>query len=126
MALAKCQTWATNTFLPITDALTKYSEIVAIPNNEAETVADAVFTKLICRDGCPSIIHTNGGKEFTNKIAAELYKKLDIKATHTTPAHPQCNSQAEVFINPLAKFLKNVVDETTLNWEWYLAPLMFC
>jgi hypothetical protein len=22
--------------------------------------------------------------------------------------------------------LKNVVDETTLNWEWYLAPLMFC
>jgi hypothetical protein len=31
--------------LTITDALTKYSEIVAIPNKEAETVADAVFTK---------------------------------------------------------------------------------
>jgi hypothetical protein len=42
------------------------------------------------------------------------------------PAHPQCNSQAEVFNKSLAKFLKNVVDETMLNWEWYWAPLMFC
>ncbi len=112
--------------LTITDAFTKYSEIVAIPNKEAETVADAVFTKWICRYGCPSIVHTDGGKEFINKIATELYQKLDIKATHTAPAHPQCNSQAEVFNKSLAKFLKNVVDETTLNWEWYLAPLMFC
>jgi hypothetical protein len=31
--------------LTITDAFTKYSEIVAIPNKEAETVADAIFTK---------------------------------------------------------------------------------
>jgi hypothetical protein len=112
--------------LTITDAFTKYSEIVAIPNKEAETVADAVFTKWICRYGCPAVIHTDGGKEFLNKIATELYQKLDIKSTHTAPAHPQCNSQAEVFNKSLAKFLKNVVDETTLNWEWYLAPLMFC
>jgi hypothetical protein len=54
-----------------------------------------------------------------NKIAAELYKKLDIKSTHTAPAHPQYISQAEVFNKSLAKFLKNVVDKTTLNWEWY-------
>jgi hypothetical protein len=37
-----------------------------------------------------------GGKEFLNKIAAELYQILDIRTTHTAPAHPQCNSQAEV------------------------------
>jgi hypothetical protein len=50
-----------------------------------------------------------------NKVADELYQKLDIKTTHTAPAHPQCNSQAEVFNKSFAKFLKNVVDETTLN-----------
>jgi hypothetical protein len=112
--------------LTIKDAFTKYFEIVAIPNKEAETVADAVFTKWICRYGCPAIIHTDEGKEFPNKIAEELYQKLDIKTTHTAPAHPQCNSQAEVFNKSLAQFLKNVVDKTILNWEWYLAPLMFC
>jgi hypothetical protein len=42
------------------------------------------------------------------------------------PAQPQCNNQAEVFNKMLAKYMKNVVDESTLNWEWYLAPFMFC
>jgi hypothetical protein len=67
--------------ITITDAFTKYSEKVAIPNKKAETVADAVFTKWICQYGCPAIIHTDGEKEFLNKIAAELYQKLDIKTT---------------------------------------------
>jgi hypothetical protein len=57
------------------------------------------------------------GKEFLNKIAAELYNKLDIKRTHTAPAYPQCNSQAEVFNKTLAKYMKDIVDESTLNWE---------
>jgi hypothetical protein len=71
--------------LTITDTFTKYAKICAIPNKEAETVADMVFTKLICTRGCPSIIHTDGGKEFLNKIAAELYSKLDILGhTHST------------------------------------------
>ena len=30
--------------LTMTDAFTKYAEIVAIPNKEAVTVADAIFT----------------------------------------------------------------------------------
>jgi hypothetical protein len=42
-------------------------------------------------------------------------QKLNIKGTHTLPAHPQCKSQAEVFNKTLAKFIKNVVDESALN-----------
>ncbi len=98
----------------------------AIPNKVVETVADMVFTKWMCRQGYPSIIHTDGGKEFLNKAARELYYKLDTKGTHTAPAQPQCNVQAEVFNKTLAKYMINVVDKSTLNWEWYLAPLMFC
>jgi hypothetical protein len=63
--------------LTITDTF-KYAEICAIPNKEAETVAEMVFTKRICRYRCPSVIHTDGGKELPNKIAADLYSKLDI------------------------------------------------
>jgi hypothetical protein len=46
----------------------QYCKIMAIPNKEAETVADTVFTKRICCYGCPLIIHTNGGKEFINNL----------------------------------------------------------
>lgn len=33
--------------LTITDAFTKYAEIMATPNKEADTVANVVFTKCI-------------------------------------------------------------------------------
>ena len=111
--------------LTMTDAFKKYAEIVAIPDKEAITVADTIFAKWICRYGCPAIIHTDMGKEFINKMTTEFYDKLEIKGSKTTLAHPQCNSQAEVFNKTLAKNMKTVVDKTTLNWEWYLAPLMF-
>ncbi len=74
--------------LTMTDAFTNYAEMVAIPNKGAVTVANMVFTKWICRYGCPTIIRTNGGKQFINKIATEIYTKLDIKSTNTSPAHP--------------------------------------
>ena len=54
--------------LTMTDAFTKYAEIMAITNKEAITVADAIFTKWICRYGSPAIIHTDMEKEFINKI----------------------------------------------------------
>ena len=72
-----------------------------------------------------AIIHTNGGKEFLNKISAELYNKLELKVTHTSPAHSQCKSQAEVFNKTLAKHMKNVLGESKSNWKRYLAPFMF-
>jgi hypothetical protein len=65
--------------LSMTDAFTKYSKIFAIPSKGAKTVADIVFTKWMCPYDCQSIIHTDGGKEFLNKVAAELYKKWTSK-----------------------------------------------
>ena len=53
------------------------------------------------------------GKEFIIKITMELYDKFKIKGSKTTPAYPQCNSQAEVFNKTLAKYMKTVVDEAT-------------
>ncbi len=71
-----------------------------------------------------ALLRSENIKKFIIKMVAELYQKPDIKTTHTASAHPQCNRQ--VFNKSLAKFLKNMVDESTPNWEWYLAPLMFC
>lgn len=109
--------------LTITNTFTKYVEIVAIPNKEAETVALSVFRKCICEYGCLAIIHTGNVKEFINKIATEQYQKLNIKGTNRPPAHPKCSSY---FNKTLNKFMKNVVDENKLNLELYLAPLLFC
>ena len=50
--------------LCMTDAFTKYVELVALENKEAETVAEALFERWFCRYGIPLDIVTDRGKEF--------------------------------------------------------------
>jgi len=111
--------------LCMTDAFTKYAEVCAIPNKEAATVADEIFKNWICRFGSPIQIHSDGGKEFVNKLSEEMFEIFHIKHTKTSPAHPQCNAQVEVFNKTVAKYLASFVDNTTLDWEQYIPALMF-
>ena len=111
--------------LCMTDAFTKYAEIVAIPDKSALVVARALFEKWICRFGCPVEFTSDNGKEFCNKLSDELFKLLQIKHATTTPYHPQCNAQAEVQNKIIAKYLASFVDETTLDWPLYMAPMAF-
>jgi hypothetical protein len=111
--------------LCMTDALTKYVELVPLPNKEADTFANAIFDKWYCRFGAPLDIVTDQGKEFCTKLSNELFKRLGTNHLTTSPHHPQCNSQAEVANKTIAKYLASFCDDSTLDWELYLAPLMF-
>ena len=111
--------------LCMTDAFTKYVELVALPNKEAGTTGSAIFNRWICRYGTPLEIVSDNGKEFCNDLAKELYTLMDIQHTTTTPYHPQCNAQAEVCNKTIQKYLAAFVDKSTLDWELYLAPLAF-
>jgi hypothetical protein len=97
--------------------------VTAIANKEAETVADAIYRDWFAKFGIPAQIHTDGGKEFVNKLSAELFQLLNVRHTKTSPAHPQCNAQVEVFNKTVKKFLQSFVDDTTLNWETFLPAL---
>ena len=112
--------------LGLTDAFTKYVELVALPNKEAPTVAQAIFEKWFCRFGIPLEVITDQGKEFCAELTEDLFKLMKVEHRTTTAYHPQCNSQAEVANKTIAKYLASFVDDSTLDWEDYLAPLMFC
>ena len=73
--------------LCLTDAFTKYVELVMIPNKEAFTVATAILNCWICRFGLPLEIVTDQGKEFTNQMAQKLFSALDIRHTTTSSYH---------------------------------------
>jgi hypothetical protein len=109
--------------LCITDAFTKYAVVTSIQNKNAETVADAIFKEWFCKFGIPAQIHTDGGKEFVNKLSAEMMELMNVSHTRTSPAHPQCNSQVEVFNKTVKKYLASFVDDTALNWETFLPAL---
>jgi hypothetical protein len=108
----------------ITDAFTKYAMVTAVENKEAETVAKAIFSEWFCKFGIPAQIHTDGGKEFVNKLSNELFTLLNVSHTKTTLAHPQCNMQVKVFNKTVKKYLASFVDDTTLDWENFLPALM--
>jgi len=109
----------------ITDAFTKYVELVALANKESSTVAQAIFEKWFCRFGTPLDVVTDQGKEFCGELSEDLFRLMQVSHLKTTAYHPQCNSQAEVANKTIAKYLASFVDDSTLNWEDYLSPLMF-
>jgi Integrase core domain len=111
--------------LCITDAFTKYVELVVLPNKEALTVATAILNRWICRHGLLLEFVTDQGKEFTNKMARLLFNALDVHHSTTASYHPQCNSQAEVCNKTIAQYLSTTVNEATTDWELFLPALAF-
>ena len=80
--------------LAITDAFTKYTELVPLHSKEASTVARAFFEQWICRFGVPTAIVSDRGKEFLNAVMQDLNKWLGANHDKTSPYHPQTNASA--------------------------------
>jgi IS30 family transposase len=81
--------------LCITEAFTKYVVVMAIANKYAETVADAIYKEWFSQFGIPAQIHTDRGKEFVNKLSAEIFQLLNVSHTKTSLAHSvQCPSRS--------------------------------
>jgi hypothetical protein len=68
---------------------------------------------------------TDQGTEFCAKLSKELFARLGTAHLTTSSHQPQCNSQAEVANKTIAKYLASFCVDSTLDWELYLAPLMF-
>ncbi|MEO1384571.1 MAG: DDE-type integrase/transposase/recombinase, partial [Bacteroidota bacterium] len=112
--------------LVITDAFSKYVEVVALQDKAAATVADALFNVWITRYGPPQAITTDGGKEFCNQMMNRLCEKLQILHKHTSPYHPQANAQVEVFNRTMKKYIQSFISTPFLDWEDFLPPIRLC
>lgn len=108
----------------ITCAFSRWTEVVAIPNKEAITVAKAIFEEWICRKGVPNLLVSDNGKEFANSILEELCKLMRIDKHLITSYHPQANAQCERFNRDMRKYLMTMLEETS-DWVTYLKPLQF-
>ena len=93
--------------LCMTDAFTKYAEVVAIPDKTALSMSNEIFIHWICRFGTPIQIHSDGGKEFCNKLADELYNCLTL---NTQKLH-----QRILNAMPKLKFLTKLLQNTLLH-----------
>ena len=107
----------------MTDAFSKIAVVVPIPDKEASTVAQMILNHWVYQFAPLAQIHTDGGKEFVNKLPAKLFAILDIQHTKTTPAHPQCNAQVENFNRRIKDYLSPYLHDHTLDWEKFLPAM---
>ena len=66
--------------LSVIDYFTKWPEAYALPNQEAETVADALLGSILSRFGMPDTLHSDQGRHFESQVslpcaAAREYKR---------------------------------------------------
>lgn len=72
----------------------KWSEIKAVQNKTAETVARFLFEH-ICRHSCMSIQKNDQGREFVNQVSDRLHVFTETKQRVTSANHPQSNGIVE-------------------------------
>ena len=101
--------------LCITDAFTRISVVVPTPDKEATTVATSILHHLIYQFLAPEKIHTDGDKEFINRLSDELWATWGNKHTKTMPAHPQCNAHVDNFNRRIKEYLSLFLRSNTIG-----------
>jgi hypothetical protein len=107
-----------------TDYMTKWPEARAIPRANAQEVAKFIYEDIICRHGCPSIILSDQGSHFRNRVIDELLAAVSTKHHCSTPYHPQTNGLVERFNKTLCSSIAKLVDNVT-DWDLLIPPILF-
>lgn len=106
----------------VTDYFSKWVEAIAVPNQEATTIADVLINSIITRFGVPNEIHSDQGKNFESKLIQLICERLSINKTRTTPYRPQSDGQTERFNRTLLDALAKLSDAQK-DWD-LLVPLV--
>ena len=63
------------------DYFSKWPEAYALPNQEANTVAEVLVKELVCRFGVPWYIHSDQGRNFESAVFGEMCNLLGMAKT---------------------------------------------
>ena len=109
--------------LVMIDQFSKWIECAAIPDQQAETVAQQFLNHFVVTFGCPLEIHSDQGKQFDGNLFKAFCKLLQISKTRTTPYHPSSNGQVERYNRLILQMVRCFVGKYAKDWDKYL-PLL--
>ena len=110
----------------MSDMFTSWPEAVPMKDKSAESVADAIYTHIICRHGIPHFLQSDQGPEFMGKVVECLKRRMRITHNTTTPYNPQSNGKVENFNKTLSNGLKSyATDENIMTWDKFLDGVLF-
>ena len=103
------------------DYLTKWVEIFALPNKSEFAVAECFVDEIILRHGAPSMLMSDQGSEFVNKVIDQISVLLRIRRVTTSPYHPRADGLAENMVGTMKDALSAYVNVFQNDWDDYLA-----
>jgi len=111
--------------LTFQDDLTKFSEAMPVPAQDADTIARAFVSRIILRHGMVGSLLTDQGANFLSDLFKRVCKLLKIRKLQTTPYHPQTNGALERSHRGLAEYLRSYVNADQNNWDEWVEYAMF-
>ncbi|KAJ8879881.1 hypothetical protein PR048_020501 [Dryococelus australis] len=79
--------------------------VIPLPNQEAETVTEALIEHVFSRFGVPLEIHSNQERNFEAAAFQEVTTILGMKKARTTASHPQSGGMVERLNCTLEQYL---------------------
>ena len=71
--------------LSMEDGFSRFISLAPLKSKHSEEVIQALLERYISRFGCPLVIHSDNGKEFTNQLLAKLLAQLEVAQIFTLP-----------------------------------------
>lgn len=110
--------------LVVMDYFTKWPEAIAIPDQTAETVAEACIEHVFSRFGAPMQLHSDQGRNFEASVFQETMRLFGIDKTRTTALHPQSDGMVERFNRTILDYLAKFVNDNQRDWDTLLPFLL--
>jgi hypothetical protein len=117
---------AYDSFLTITDKLTKY--VMLVPGREswtAEEWAEAYFEKVFPVFGVPAAIISDRGSVFLSLFWTTVFKRMKTDCIATTAYNPRSDGQSERTNQVVEIALRHVVNTHQNNWAPILPDIQF-
>lgn len=108
--------------LVIQDYQSRFIELFAIPDKQAETVADVLVKEYFTRYGVCERLHSDQGSEFNSHLTKEICRLWGVKKTRTSPFAPWSNGMVERSNRTLGMILRQFTDrpDYRVRWDEYL------
>ena len=97
--------------LIVANYFTRWTEVYAIPNQEATTVAQNLVDEFFFRFSPPEQLHSDQGRNFESEVIAAICKLFGVVKSRTTPCHPQSDGLVERYNRTLLTMLATAVRE---------------